>query len=738
MKKTKRLLSIATIICLAFAFAPFMLHSAQADGNYSVGAEYDAYTVVNGENVYDYVVEQSGKTEYNGLSITPFTAAGTFWDASVVGDKKIGEYTINAAGLTAGSVVVLEFKNAINTANFERITLAFGSNGGATFEVYNANEIAEGTLGAAKTTITVPHWAGVRVDLKLSDYADESGNVSAIAFKQTTSATCEIAFSGFILTEISTVHTVTFIADGVTVESVSFNEGDVSVTEPTVPVKEGYSGFWQSYVLGTEDITVNAVYTYNYAANTEYDAITEYFVNQTATSYAGLTVKPFAEFITFWDSAYFKETGIGEYTAHAKTTNGDVAILEFAKAINAADFTVLKLKACSNGGGEISFYNAYEISGGALGAEKLSGSLGNIFLRDYELNLSDFANDDGIVDKIAIKVSDSTDGNGNVLTITETVIDGFSLVSGKIATDIEKVVFNDTGDNKGLYIYPSENDYPTQTDGVATVDASAVISGLNTLGYIYVNGKPLSEHNLGGQYVNLWTRWGALGFILNDFSSEAADKGAVKYIEIKAGCEIPSYAAVKGGETTVYLVKNDLSFVYSSYRGEWVKDSAERLISVSAGEALPVLNNTKTEIFLGWEKDGELYKAGTAAASEGTYVAAFYDYYLVDGAYIRLGDTAAESGIRFEGIMNEAAMRGLGGYIAGAGVIVLPTDLIGSSAFTTETSGNPAVFYAEKSEFSFSGGKMNVRCTIKTIREANYNRSYSGRAFLKETFTMLP
>ncbi len=56
-------------------------------------------------------------------------------------------------------------------------------------------------------------------------------------------------------------HTVTFVADGVTVGTVTFTEGDSSVKEPIVPSRLGYAGKWEAYTLGSSDITVNAVYT---------------------------------------------------------------------------------------------------------------------------------------------------------------------------------------------------------------------------------------------------------------------------------------------------------------------------------------------------------------------------------------------------------------------------------------------------------------------------------------------
>lgn len=56
-------------------------------------------------------------------------------------------------------------------------------------------------------------------------------------------------------------HIVTFIADGRTIDTVEFTEGDESVNAPAVPDKTGYNGVWPAYTLGDSDITVTAQYT---------------------------------------------------------------------------------------------------------------------------------------------------------------------------------------------------------------------------------------------------------------------------------------------------------------------------------------------------------------------------------------------------------------------------------------------------------------------------------------------
>lgn len=52
-----------------------------------------------------------------------------------------------------------------------------------------------------------------------------------------------------------------FIADGVTVGSVTYTIENTSINEPPVPEKPGYSGKWSDYTLDVGGVTVNAVYT---------------------------------------------------------------------------------------------------------------------------------------------------------------------------------------------------------------------------------------------------------------------------------------------------------------------------------------------------------------------------------------------------------------------------------------------------------------------------------------------
>lgn len=70
-----------------------------------------------------------------------------------------------------------------------------------------------------------------------------------------------LAFSAFIACGGVSSYTISFVADGEVVSSTTFSIDDTSVTTPSVPTKYGYTGAWEDYTLGEEDITVNAVYT---------------------------------------------------------------------------------------------------------------------------------------------------------------------------------------------------------------------------------------------------------------------------------------------------------------------------------------------------------------------------------------------------------------------------------------------------------------------------------------------
>lgn len=61
------------------------------------------------------------------------------------------------------------------------------------------------------------------------------------------------------------VYTATFVADGIILGTESFTVKTTALHPPAAPEKYGYNVRWQSYVIGPGDMTIEAVYTLNYA-----------------------------------------------------------------------------------------------------------------------------------------------------------------------------------------------------------------------------------------------------------------------------------------------------------------------------------------------------------------------------------------------------------------------------------------------------------------------------------------
>ena len=80
--------------------------------------------------------------------------------------------------------------------------------------------------------------------------------------------------------EINAIYTiitykVTFKADGKVIATQTYTVENKVITEPSVPTKDGFTGAWESYVLETGDVTVNAVYTKIPVVETYYLTITD-------------------------------------------------------------------------------------------------------------------------------------------------------------------------------------------------------------------------------------------------------------------------------------------------------------------------------------------------------------------------------------------------------------------------------------------------------------------------------
>lgn len=154
----------------------------------------------------------------------------------------------------------------------------------------------------------------------------------------------------------------------------------------------------------------------------------------------------------------------------------------------------------------------------------------------------------------------------------------------------------------------------------------------------------------------------------------------------------------------------------------------------------PTPAETEGKTFLGWKVGEELYFAQeTISLSE--YVgesieieAAYADFSLGRGAAIRYDKDVSSSGIRFSCGLALSSFKEYEDILCGAGIIVMPSDMIGEAAFTLQNyngTNQAKDFYTDISETDFqSDDVFHLRATVSKVLESNYNRAFSARAYL--------
>lgn len=155
---------------------------------------------------------------------------------------------------------------------------------------------------------------------------------------------------------------------------------------------------------------------------------------------------------------------------------------------------------------------------------------------------------------------------------------------------------------------------------------------------------------------------------------------------------------------------------------------------VAYGEkvTLPVAVN-QTGVFLGWSLNGALYFDGaevTVTQPTTTFTAETIDFSMKNGASIRVCDTAASSGIRFESKFLTADYNE--DWIIGYGTLILPTDSITSAKdFVLEKFvENETILKIESTVSETSGDYTVFRGGIIRILDGNYTRSFSARGYM--------
>ena len=164
-------------------------------------------------------------------------------------------YTGGLAGYTVGrhsSRIEGSAVNAVLRVSSEAVNAAAGSLVGYAQYLRMSDCVSSGTVEAAEGF----------PESGLNGLVGKAGGEAEITDCSEGSVEADFGFTELPLPEIETKdsYTVSFIADGVTVAVENYKPGDAAVTEPALPEKSGYTGFWSRYELGESDITVTAVY----------------------------------------------------------------------------------------------------------------------------------------------------------------------------------------------------------------------------------------------------------------------------------------------------------------------------------------------------------------------------------------------------------------------------------------------------------------------------------------------
>lgn len=215
-------------------------------------------------------------------------------------------------------------------------------------------------------------------------------------------------------------------------------------------------------------------------------------------------------------------------------------------------------------------------------------------------------------------------------------------------------------------------------------------------------------------------------------------------ISIKEGKLIDSES---GGEI---IVSGDISF-YEYVDGTWSTEKIvqlkETVLGITTERKLGVgdtyvfaLPQTQTDkLYLGWVFQDELVQAGKtveiASYTKRTIEteAVCVGYGLINGASIRYDQTGDSSGIRFGAKLLTEDFAAFEEYIQGIGIIVMPSDLLGSSEFILANyggAGQAKNFFVPSEEIVSEGDYFTLYATIVKMLKSNYNRSLCARAYV--------
>ena len=211
------------------------------------------------------------------------------------------------------------------------------------------------------------------------------------------------------------------------------------------------------------------------------------------------------------------------------------------------------------------------------------------------------------------------------------------------------------------------------------------------------------------------------------------------------------------GDNQTLSLTGEITF-YGYSDGEWLTERYielqktvgesvfyERLDLTAIEYVLPNMDAIPNKMFLGWVYDENLYRVGeTITLPQEEFIvtieAKYLAYELLDGASVRYGTSASDSGLRFSAVLEKSSFEENAAYIRTFGVILMPTDQIQPNKefildnYNDEKQAQQA--YINKGDITFTAtGTFKLNVAIVKMLVANYNRDFSSRAYVIVNYT---
>ena len=187
-----------------------------------------------------------------------------------------------------------------------------------------------------------------------------------------------------------------------------------------------------------------------------------------------------------------------------------------------------------------------------------------------------------------------------------------------------------------------------------------------------------------------------------------------------------------GNSHATWSDPDHVAVTYTTNLGTFV-DYAER------NSAYSLLGGKTYEKFIGWMADGNLYEAGATfdvGDDNLVFTALSIEFFLEDGAAIRLSDSTNESGIRFTTKISEAGLTKLqnnGVTVVSYGTLIIPLDYLGAGQAPNLEQFNAGenIVKIPSTYQETEDGYVVYRGAMKKLNEGNYERLFAGRSYME-------